>query len=588
MLVVPQTEVRLLSNVPLTNTYEHQMDFTDKTAQANYFLSKSTTANTFQDFTYVKEDGTVKVPKGRDSLYACNYIMFKNTDFSGKWFYGFITKLEYINPSTTKVHFELDVFQTWQFDFTFNPSFIEREHQDRWNADGSPVVNTLDEGVDYGSEYETVTVTQFQPYDQVFFLVIASTERMDTNGSGITPVLNGAPQPLTYYVHPFKLDGTVPTFQISGMNINLSPVSDVLKALYTNTKAVNNIASLYVTEYFGLDIPYSNGVFSLPDMSQLEHVTVQDDTSSFNTLCLVDLKNYQDKVLNMGSKYSTKVKEGVTESKLLMHPYTTTILSDMKGNQQEIKAEHIKGNDLQLTVKGSLGTSNKVSYNVKNYLMDETSIGSNGSEYAIEKGIINNSPNDVPVITDLLSAYLQGNRNTLENQKNSIIFGSIANTVGNVFGGVGQALARNPVGTVSAGADMLTGYASAYFQIQGMIAKKKDLDTMPSQINKLGGNTAFDYGNGYRGVYVIEKRISSERRAILQDYFKMFGYKSNKVKQPSLKSRQHFNYIRTIGANLTGNVPQDDLAVIKKMFDNGVTIWHTSDVGNYGLANGEV
>lgn len=586
MLVVPQTEVRLLNNVPLNSTYEHQLTFADKTTQSSYFIGKS--AHTFLDFTYVKEDGSVKVPKGRDSLYACNYIMFRNSDFSSKWFYGFVTKLEYVNPNTTKVHFELDVFQTWQFDFKFNASFVEREHQPRWNADGSPVVNTIDEGLDYGSEYETVSVTQFQPYDQVFFLVIVSTERMDTNGSGITPVLNGAPQPLTYYIHPFKLDGTVPTFQIMGLNINLSPVSDVLKALYTNTKAVNNIASLYVTEYPGIDIPFSNGTFSLPDMSILEHVTVQDTTNSFNTLCLVKKMNYDNKTLNLGSKYSTNVTEGVTESKLLMHPYTVTILSDMKGNHQEIKAEYIKGNDLQLTVKGSLGTSNKVSYNVKNYLMDEATIGSNGSEVAIENGIVNNSPNDVPVITDLLSAYLQGNRNTLENQKNSIAFNQVANLVGSGMGAIGSAMARNPIGAVGGITQMATGTASTYFQLQGLVAKQQDLDTTPSQLSKLGGNTAFDYGNGYRGIYVIEKRVTDQRREILQDYFKMFGYKSNRVKVPNLKSRAHFNFIKTTGANLTGNVPQEDLVVIKKMFDNGVTLWHTSDVGNYSLSNGEV
>lgn len=584
MLVVPQTEVRLLSNVPLLNTYEHQLTFASTAAQASYFMGKA--AHTFTDFTYVKEDGSIKVPKGRDKLYNCNYVMFKNGDFSSKWFYGFVTKLEYINPDTTKVHFELDVYQTWQFAFTFRPSFIEREHAKRWNADGTPVINTVDEGLDYGSEYEVVDVKKWQPFEGVFFLIIVSTERMDVNGTGITPTVNGSPQPLTYYIHPFKLDGTSPAFFIDGFNINLSPISDVLKGLYTQEGAVGNIASLYVTEYFGYDIAQTEaGSLAITDMSVLEHVTVQDDASSFNTLRLVQLPKYENKEISTGNKYNGFYS--TDESKLFMHPYTVTVLSDMKGNQQEIKNEYVQSEFLTITVKGSLGTSNKISYNVKDYLMDESRF-LDGHEVAISTGIVNNSPNDVPVITDMLSAYLQGNRNQIENQKNSIIYGGVANTVGNLFGGIGSAIAGNPVGAVSAGASMLTGYANAYFAIEGMQAKKQDIDTVPSQLNKLGGNTAFDYGNDYRGLYIIKKQITAEYRTRLAAFFKMFGYKTNTVKTPNLKSRQHFNFIKTLGANVTGDVPQDDLTVIKKMFDNGVTLWHGDYVGDYTKLNDEV
>lgn len=585
MIVVPETEVRLLNNVPLLNTYEHQLTFGSELEQQTYFIGKSTLANKFTDFTYVRQDGSILVPKARDKLYSTNYLMFKNTDFSSKWFYAFITKLEYINPDTTKVHFEMDVFQTWQFDFTFRSSYIEREHTKRWNDDGSPVINTIDEGLDYGSEYETVNVTQHQPYEGIYFLIIVATERMDSAGEGIKPVLNGAPQPLTFYIHPFRKDGTSPPFTISGMEINLSPIRDVLTSLYTQTTAVNNIAALYVTEYFGMNIPQVDGVLQLLDMTALEHVTIQDENSSFNTLRLRNMPVYQERTINAGDKYAGYFTH--TESKLLMHPYTVTVLSDMKGNQQEIKNEHIKSNDVELLTRGSLGTSNKISYNVKRYLMEEGRFPL-ASEVAISSGIINNSPNDVPIISDMLSAYLQGNRNQLENQKNSIIYGGVANTVGNLFGGIGSAIAGNPVGAVSAGASMLTGYANAYFQIEGLQAKKKDLDTMPAQINKLGGNTAFDYGNDLRGVYVIKKQITTEYRNRLGDFFKMYGYKVNKLKKPVLRTREHFNFIKTVGANLTGNVPQDDLVIIKKMFDNGVTLWHGDYVGNYDLENNEI
>ena len=577
MLVTPETEVRLLNNVPLNNTYEHQMTFTSKTNQANYFLSKSNQQNTFTDFTYVKEDGSVKVPRGRDTLYSCNYLMFKNKDFTDKWFYGFITKLEYVNPETTKVHFELDVFQTWQFDFEFRTSYVVREHTRRWNPDGSPVINTIDEGLDYGTDYETVKVEHFQPYKNIFFLVIVTKSAMHYSGgesfvNKINPTRNGLPQPLNYYIHPFKLDGSRPNVVVGGSSYDMSNILEVLEGLFTQEGAVDNVVSIYVTEFFE-NIAYSEGTDTLTfATNQYVRCSVADDNNrTINTIHVKDVGSYRSTFATIGEKYDGYHE--VSESKLLMHPYTSLVLDDFKGNRVELKNEYINSNFIKLRFLGSLGTSNKVTYNVMNYLHE-----SNNPVIGLENALINNNPNDLPILADMLSAYLQGNRNSIENQKNSIVFNAMMGTVGGavIGGGVPGAM----LGTVG-------GLATSYYQIEGLNAKKKDIMNTPPQMAKLGGNTAFDYGNGISGVYIVKKQITAEYRKRLGDFFKMFGYKVNELKVPNLRSRQHFNYIKTEGANLTGNVPQEDLGVIKRMFDNGVTLWHGDYVGDYSRSNGE-
>lgn len=571
-MFIPDTEVRLLNNVPLSNTYEHQMTFDTKDAQTSFFYNKANPNTVFTDFTYVKSDSTIQVGRGRDELYTCNYLMFRNENFTQKWFYAFITKLEYINPNTTKVHFEIDVYQTWLFEMEWKPSYIVREHTKRWNADGTPVVNTVDEGLDYGSEYETVALEQYVPFTDVYFMVIVCKNRMDVNGNEeVDPSLNGVVQPLTYYIHPFKLDGSVPSISIDGVNQSLSTLEDVLRAIYKNTKAVNNVVSLYVTEHIG----QSSLSFS---MSEIEPVNIQDDNTNFTTLYAKNIKSYKKTTKNFGNKYDGFAS--VDESKLLMHPYTVTLMTDMKGNAQEIKNEYIDGEFLAVNVRGSLGTSNKVSYTVANYLK---SIGID----EIGHGIINESPNDVPIITDMLSAYLQGNRNQLQNQMQHIAFSSIAGTIGSAMGTVGSALARNPVGVVGGLGEMAGGMMNSYFQIGGLLAKQKDLSATPPQLSQMGGNTSFDYGNGISGVYIIKKQITAEYRKKLSDYFKMYGYKVNELKVPNLKSRQHFNFIQTAGANIIGNIPHDDLQKIKSIFNNGVTLWHGDWVGDYSRSNGE-
>lgn len=575
MSIAPNTEVRLLSNVPL-KTYRHQLLWDTGSEQSLYFKSK--TAHTFTDFTYQRETRSIRVPKNRDELYNCNYLMYWNQAYGGKWFFAFITSIEYVNPNMAEVHFEIDAFQTWQFAMNFHSSYVVREHQNRWNADGSPVINTVDEGLDYGTEYETRSIGQYVPFGDVFFLVIACKQRMDVNGnSEIDPVINGGVQPLTYYVHPFKMDGTTPAITVDGVSQTLSPVTDVLKALYKSTGAVNNIVSLYVTEYIGhpsLDFP----------MSKFEPVNIQDSTTNFVTLYVNSMPTYSVKSDNAGNKYTGFAT--VTESKLMMHPYCVTILTDMKGNFQEIKNEYIQGQDLQIRTLGSIGTSNKVAYYLADYLMDSGL--TNLKEVAFEKGIVNNSANDVPIITDLLSAYLQGNKNTLENTKNSIQFNGVMGGLSGIVGGVTSAFTRNAGGALSSAMSGISSTQNAQFAIEGLNAKQKDLNATPPQLAKMGGNTAFDYGNEIKGLYIIKKQITAEYRKKLSDYFKMFGYKCNELKVPNLKTRQHFNYIQTAGANISGDIPEEDIQKIRDMFDNGVTLWHGDWIGDYSVTNGEI
>lgn len=62
-----------------------------------------------------------------DDLLEYNYVMYLNENYTNKWFYAFITNMEYVTDFNTKIYISTDVFQTWQFNFTFKQSFIERE-----------------------------------------------------------------------------------------------------------------------------------------------------------------------------------------------------------------------------------------------------------------------------------------------------------------------------------------------------------------------------------------------------------------------------------------------------------------------------
>ena len=124
-VITPQSDVYLLK-VPLEINDINQLTFSNATAQYNYFSSLPKL--TVNNFTYQRKDGTLRFPENFDDLISYNYVMYRNDAYSNKWFYAFITGMEYLNDNVTAVAIKTDVFQTWQFDLTYKRCFVEREH----------------------------------------------------------------------------------------------------------------------------------------------------------------------------------------------------------------------------------------------------------------------------------------------------------------------------------------------------------------------------------------------------------------------------------------------------------------------------
>lgn len=70
------------------------------------------------------------------------------------------------------------------------------------------------------------------------------------------------------------------------------------------------------------------------------------------------------------------------------------------------------------------------------------------------------------------------------------------------------------------------------------------------------------------------KRQFAER---IDKFFDMYGYLTNTLKIPNINNRPHWNYVKTIGANIIANIPELDLLKIRNLFDNGITLWHNTN-----------
>ena len=655
--IIPNSEVRLIKNVPFSNNYKNVIQFNDKTSQENYFKSLPNIVT--DDFKYVRNNGTIKVPYYRDEILEYNYLMFKNKAYGDKYFYAFITNISYINPNTSVISFELDVFQTWFMDVQFKPSYVEREHCQRWNSDGTPVINTIPEGLDYGSEYVYKGHTRL--YDKtnnnkIKWLVIASTiDEEDLIGEYPEFQYSFSSQALcnniVFIVAPMFEYGVADNWTLNG--ISLPSATEILRAFRYGSNLVKKAVSCYVTDYlpcwytvtsvsgklavssqeiniykaeYGREV---NGNITniigidLPILSIPSDDDIQNETWSFE---LIDDKY----------KY---LKNGITESKLLMYPYSYNLLTDLQGDEFIIKNEYNQGKNIAVDIRCALGVSNNVAYTIQGYL-NSNGIG---NELYLRNGIINKNTNRLAIVDDYAAAYAQGNMNTIEQNINATkqqtslnnrIAQNTANTntaitdtrnranmlnagIGAVGGTIEGAILGGPLAlagavqglsnaaqtTVSNMANSrvtelenqnmlnntaLRGELANQQAVAGAMAKVQDAKATADNVTLQGGDTYFNYGYENLGVKLISYQITQEYIDLLQDYFGKYGYKVHKVKIPNIHTRQNWNYIQTVGANIVGNIPQMFIDALEQLFDQGITIWHTTDVGNYNLPNNEI
>ena len=86
------------------------------------------------------------------------------------------------------------------------------------------------------------------------------------------------------------------------------------------------------------------------------------------------------------------------------------------------------------------------------------------------------------------------------------------------------------------------------------------------------------------------KLLKEEHARVVDEYFTMFGYQTNRVKVPYVSSRPYFNYVKTIDVNIKGKdndgIPADQMERLKAVYNNGVTLWKsTATICDYSVDN---
>lgn len=542
--VTPQTSI-VLCTVPWEEDYKNQRTFTNATAQASYFsgLSKKQILGT--DFTYQRKDGYLTVAVDIESIRKYNYVYYTNTGYSNKIFYAFITDMQYVSSNSTRLKIETDVFQTWQFDLVYNKCFIEREHV----SDDTIGLHTVPEALETGD-------------------YICN----DISAIGISDTRNNAYCCLT--------TSYIPTSMSSVTNIHL------YNGVYSGTYQLFFDTASYLSEFLTLMDKLSKAdaitsLFMVPTAIVNSDVNFQqyaqtEQGETYTWECAVNTEAVDAKEVGTDTITMNSTLNGYTpkNNKLFCAPYNYFYLANNIGGSVAYKYEDFVNNAPEFVTVGAITAGCSIITYPLNY-----------RKYT-GQGHLNNYDNGIaygklPICSwasDVYVNWLTQNGLSLKVQAGlgtaSVMLGGI------MMSGAGKSAGIQQAGV--AGAGMILGGVSA---ILNAALQQYEHSFIPPQAEGEVNSGDVCYSSNNTNMLVKKMSIRSEYAQIIDNFFEMFGYKVNMLKIPNITGRTYWNYVKTIDCNVEGDIPNEDLLLIRKMFDNGVTLWHTNDMYDYTKNN---
>ena len=510
MYIEPNTTIRVLNNIRFDNTYQHTIYFSDSNTQYTYFNAK--TKYSFNNYTYQRVNKTqIKVQQLADNLYDCNYLMFQNTNYGSKWFYAFITSIEYVNNVTSLITYEIDVIQTYLLDFHLLPSFVEREH----SLTDEIGENLVDENLELGTYVDDYSNRLYEADD--LSIVVATNFYDDSNFSDYYgAVWGGMFSGLNYIVFPYPL--------------GVASLIDFLTRVATANKTDGII-----------------NIFLMPT----QFISAENSTSPMQWTISIS------KPINGGQIDGYVPKN----NKLYTYPYNFIYVSNLQGNSAVFKYEFFEGNTTALLKTSCDTTTNP---NLVLFPLNYKKVSNNYDEKIMLSGFP-----PLPYSTDYFKSWLAENSINLGlNALSQAVTGSAI--VGAVAG----------PGAIPIGA--IVGLVTSIGQ---SVAQIRNAEITPNQTKGTGSSLTMAI-MGMLTYFYSNRNITAEYAEIIDNYFSMFGYATHKVKIPNISSRPHWNYTKTKGCNIYGDMPVEAIKRIKEIFDVGVTFWKNGDnIGDYTLDN---
>lgn len=540
-MIAPNTDIYLLK-LPIEIDETNQLIFVSYNDQYNYFHNLPRLE--LENATYQRKDNVLRYPTDDisfDDLLGYNYCMYRNESYSDKWFYAFIKNMRYINDGMCEIELETDVWQTWGFQINYKKCFIEREHV----SDDTFGKHTVPENLETG-EY------MYQPnigYDSTsnWNTLVKNTRvvfAMTDNGLSFATQAgdrkyNGIFSGLQYYV--MKSEEYAVNY-IEALQHTAGGVIDGLYAIFLapdDLLGINSSTSWTETTIQGYNLSF----VELPFSSQYKYMA---------NCFITDQRK-------CGLNYKPK------NNKVLCYPYRYITVSNNAGQTNQYRYEYFGENNARNNYYCGFGIDGAISIgcSIKLYPLhynnpEVISEGTYGHNYL--EGL---DCYKLPTCSWITDPFLNW----------------VSQNAVNLVGGTAAQVASIGIGTALSAVNPVAGFGLISMGSMGIAETlksgyEKSLEPMTAHGGQNQGDLNFATRRGF-SPYCMS--IRDEYAKIIDDYFTMFGYKVNSLKNVELHSRKNWNYIKTIDCNFVGDIPQQDLQKIRNIFNSGVTFWHNAN-----------
>lgn len=650
--IVPNSKIYFLKGIRLNENYTDTAYFDTEQDQNDYFMGKVAISLTQENYSYLRHTaGQIKVKLTMRQLQGCSYIMFKNIDgtsdipkYEDKWYYAFVTNYEYINDETTLVYYEIDLLQTYMFDYTIKPCMVERNH----TIDDTLGKNRVPEGLDTG-EYVYDERNDNHLLWTDWSICIFHT--LNNDGNAVSAI-----------------DGKMMGGLYSGLNIKVCSTVAQANAFLTNVSAcalegavvavvmlptyytAQNSDHEFIHDEYTYNDDNSKMTFSDDDTYRDSSEEGSDKYKPHNNKCYLapfrgiyvtngqgtvasynieDFTNWQhpkftakfslgcvsDCMLQPVSYRFQARQFGVELSGFPQCAYTTdgfkswmarnsgylalaqTNLEQQNSFQNSALALQQQGLDVGIANTNALYGMNK-DYMQQAYALDSNmasydagmntirAIGGGAAAVAGGYAVANMGGALVAgagAAMNIDSTYRHGQYNlqSLENQYNNTMANAAQNNrYANQSYGVSTAQIANQKASINA--------ANAIAVKQLAMQKHVASLTPPSFHGQSVGSATKLFGDFGYHIGIFKSRAQFVRKA--DDFFDLYGYAQNELLKPYRKARKHWTYVKTRGANfrdisnpLTNRgVPADDMEAINNLYDGGIRFWTNPDIiGDY-------
>lgn len=579
-LIKPMTDVHFLSNAPVDYQMNNVLWLASEQEEANFFLSK--TKFSFDNCRAVNNNGdpweiTVPLTDGStlDDYYNCNYLMWRNPQFSNKWFYAYIGTPRPASAGSVTVPFQVDYWQTWHWSCEFPATMVRRETV----KDDTIGANLIEENVETGEFVISPNDIGSTTYTGI------GTDIIEESGWDTTPCVliaytykpsetTAETDPGTYIINAvkdasdsfcYKLKNIAPSFAGGRFHQGIYQACNFI-AFEVDTTDQDKLDAAIQSVNFYLQ--------KLVDGVMIQSVQILRMIPKFMAPAsgVQPINSAYPRVNNIKGKASPTMFGSYTpnNNKLYTQQFNYLVIDNGAGAQMEMGYEYFKGDSIQGVPPRTptFRLYSQLSNSPACRLIPYSYKGPSDRENPLYSLELNTYPQCSYSYNEMRADYF-ANQNSYAVKGVRGVSDALFNTIGAVSSITESAATLNPAGVVSGIAQI----ANTALDAADTIAKQKDRARIPNEVVGLSDSN-IQFAIGRMSFIEYRMQVQSYYAKIIDNYFTAYGYAINDIKKPELNTRTRFNFIWTQGANVLGDLPTEAKNVINRQMDAGLRIWH--------------